>query len=222
MAEWYPKELPASQRLARYAEHFQLVEVNSTFYRLPEPKSTKSWCDQTPTVLFRCKAAQTPVRHSTKPELLPVDLRSKVAVPTGKVELTEQAEAIVVRRFLQGVAPLRDCGKLWKTLFQLSPGFSPRHNRLTELDHLLQCLEGFKVAIELRNRGWAAEDKLKATKQFFSKRKITFVMVDAPVDPHFTILPNIDLVTNHELAYLRAHGRNREGLHPATYGGRPV
>jgi len=106
-------------------------------------------------------------------------------------------------------------------ILQLSPGFRPRHNQLTELDHLLECLEGFKVAIELRNRGWAAENQLPATRQFFSKRRITFVMVDAPADPHFTILPNIDLVTSHELAYLRAHGRNAEGyIRQRTVAGR--
>jgi uncharacterized protein YecE (DUF72 family) len=52
---------------------------------------------------------------------------------------------------------------------------------------------------------------LAATSAYFKGKKLTFVMVDGPNDPHFTILPPIDLVTNRQLAYLRAHGRNISG-----------
>ena len=37
MERWYPKKLPAGDRLSWYAQHFDLVEVNSTFYSAPEP-----------------------------------------------------------------------------------------------------------------------------------------------------------------------------------------
>ena len=48
VADWYPKGLPASERLGWYAEHLNLVELNSSFYAIPKPEAVESWCRQTP------------------------------------------------------------------------------------------------------------------------------------------------------------------------------
>ena len=48
VARWYPKKLRAADRLAWYAEHFNLVEVNSSFYAVPARAQVKKWCEQTP------------------------------------------------------------------------------------------------------------------------------------------------------------------------------
>jgi uncharacterized protein YecE (DUF72 family) len=45
---FYPRDLPQSQWLARYAETFDTVEANSTFYRLPEVDTFAAWREQTP------------------------------------------------------------------------------------------------------------------------------------------------------------------------------
>src|ERR1700680_4269438 len=45
---WYPKKSPASDRLAWYAQHFEMVEVNSTFYALPDARMVERWCRKTP------------------------------------------------------------------------------------------------------------------------------------------------------------------------------
>ena len=45
---WYPKKMPAGERLAWYAQHFEMVEVNSTFYSAPEPRMVERWCRSTP------------------------------------------------------------------------------------------------------------------------------------------------------------------------------
>jgi uncharacterized protein YecE (DUF72 family) len=154
VADWYPRSVPASQRLAWYAEHFSLVEVNSTFYRLPEAPIVRKWCDQTPDeFVFDVKIHRLLSRHSTKPELLPAALRSGVTVTKGRVELTPRLEKDVAQLFLKGVAPLEERGKLGALLLQLSPGFSPRHNELSELDHLIELFQGYQLAVELRNRG---------------------------------------------------------------------
>jgi uncharacterized protein YecE (DUF72 family) len=68
-----------------------------------------------------------------------------------------------------------------------------------------------RVGIELRNRGWVSEERLSDTERFFRVREICFVTVDGPDDPHFTVMPSIDLVSSDKLAYMRAHGRNAEG-----------
>ena len=45
---FYPADLPASQWLERYASSFDTVEVNNTFYRLPEASTFAAWRCQTP------------------------------------------------------------------------------------------------------------------------------------------------------------------------------
>ncbi|HSU53017.1 MAG TPA: DUF72 domain-containing protein [Candidatus Dormibacteraeota bacterium] len=209
---WYPPKLPASQRLVWYAEHFNLVEVNSTFYRVPEARLVKSWANQTPPgFIFDIKLHRLLSRHSTKVELLPPAIRPKAVVLKGRVQLTSKIEKAVADAFLRGIEPLRGAGKLGALLLQLSPEFSPRNHHLEELDHIAELLRGYRLAIELRNAGWLADERIAETKTFFTKRHLTFVMVDGPADPHFMVLPSIDLVTNRQLSYFRAHGRNASG-----------
>lgn len=209
VAHWYPADLPAKDRLRWYAEHFNLVEVNSTFYRVPEARAVTAWCEQTPPgFIFDVKLHRFLSRHSTGPELLPPEIRSKAVLKGKRVQITPGLEKEVARRFLKGIEPLKTAGKLGALLLQLSPGFGPRHNGLEELEHIIELFHGYRLAFELRNRGWVTPEHLAETKAFFKRHRVAFVMVDAPEDPHFTIMANIDLVTTPRLAYLRAHGRN--------------
>jgi uncharacterized protein YecE (DUF72 family) len=67
---WYPKKMPASERLGWYAEHFELVEVNSTFYSVPEPRMVERWCAATPDdFTFDVKLHQLFSFHSTPAKL---------------------------------------------------------------------------------------------------------------------------------------------------------
>jgi uncharacterized protein YecE (DUF72 family) len=219
---WYPSKLPASRRLQWYAEHFNMVEVNSTFYRIPDAKLVRGWCDQTPEgFVFDVKLHRFLSRHSTQLEMLPPQLRPKAEVNRGRVQLTARLEKEITKQFLAGIEPFQERGKLGALLLQLSPGFGPRDHELSELDSLLDLLSSHRVAVELRNRGWVSDKMLKATRKFFEDRGITFVMVDGPNDPHFMILPSIDLVTSPDLGYLRAHGRNAPGyIRKRTVAGR--
>ena len=56
---FYPPRLPASRWLEFYAERFDTVEVNSTFYRLPRVDAVARWLEQTPAdFLFSVKASR--------------------------------------------------------------------------------------------------------------------------------------------------------------------
>jgi uncharacterized protein YecE (DUF72 family) len=56
---FYPRDLPASRWLAYYAETFDTVEVNNTFYRLPESSTFETWRKQTSsTFLMAVKASR--------------------------------------------------------------------------------------------------------------------------------------------------------------------
>ena len=208
---WYPKKMPAHERLGWYAEQFEMVEVNSTFYSVPEPRMVQRWCAGTPDKFtFDVKLHQLLSRHSTPAKLLPPDLQSRAELDAkGKVKLTPEIEEAVTRAFLRSVDILDGHGKLGVLLLQLSPAFSPKKHKLEELDQLLAATRGYRVAVELRNRNWAVGDQLKSTIQFLNEHKAAFVNVDAPRGDHFTIMPSdVDEVTNPEVTYLRLHGRD--------------
>jgi len=208
---WYPKKMRAGDRLGWYAQQFGMVEVNSTFYSVPEPRLVERWCRTTPEKFtFDVKLHQALSRHSTPAKYLPPNLQSRAEVDAkGKLKLTPDLEEAVVDAFQPSLSILRSARKLGVLLLQLSPAFSPRKHQLGELDHLIELLRDYRLAIELRNRNWVVGDQLGATSDFFRVRNVSFVNVDAPASDHFTIMPaELNEITNRHLAYLRLHGRN--------------
>ncbi|HEX5324046.1 MAG TPA: DUF72 domain-containing protein, partial [Capsulimonadaceae bacterium] len=210
--DWYPKDLPKSQLLPWYAEHFPYVEVNSTFYHVPEPRTLEHWARQTPgNFTFDLKLHKLLSHHSTKPDDLPEELRYLVAETAKRVERTPELEQALLRLTLDAVAPLASAGKLGAFLLQMSPSFRPKYHSLDELLPVRESLVGTPLALELRNRDWISAEIAPKVFDFCEDHAITLVMVDAPETSHFMALPEFEAVTNPKLAYLRLHGRNAEG-----------
>jgi uncharacterized protein YecE (DUF72 family) len=147
-----------------------------------------------------------------KAELLLPDIRVKVETKNGVVQPTRESEKVIVERLLRELKPLEEAGKLGAFLLQMSPAFSPRQNALSELDGLWDLFRSYEIAVELRNRHWMSGDEFERTVDYFTDRKITLVLLDAPESEHFTITPAFDVITNPTLGYFRAHGRNAEGF----------
>ena len=208
--DWYPPKLPAAARLGWYAEHFDYVEVNSTFYAIPLRRVVERWNSETPArFLFDVKLHGLLSRHVVKLISLPPDIRRFArSNPGGNLMVTPELERVVTERILEEIEPLSSAGKLGAFLLQLSPSFSPRKHKLDELDHLTSLLRDWRLAIELRNRNWLTDAHRDATLQFFRSRQLTLVLVDAPQSEHFTVMQTENQITNPKLAYLRLHGRN--------------
>ena len=208
---WYPKKLGAYERLGWYAQHFEMVEVNSTFYSVPDLRMVERWCAATPDgFTFNVKLHQLFSFHSTAAKLLPPDLQKRAKIDDkGKVKLTPELAETMIELFLRSMSILREAGKLGAFLLQLSPAFSPRRHNLEELELLIDMLRDYQLAIEFRNRNWVIGEQLRETIEFLKGHRVIFVNVDAPAAEHFTIMPsNLDESTNPSLAYLRLHGRN--------------
>jgi len=203
--------MPAGERLGWYAQHFDLVEVNSTFYSVPEPRMVERWCAATPNeFMFDVKLHQLFSYHSTPAKLLPPDLQRRAETDAkGNAKSTPDLQEALLKTFLRPMSILRSAGKLGVLLLQLSPAFSPRKYKLNELEPLIEMLGDYDLAIEFRNRNWAVGGQLESTIDFVRKHRAIFVNVDAPESDHFTVMPSdVDEVTNSEAAYLRLHGRN--------------
>ena len=208
---WYPKKMPAGERLRWYAQHFELVEVNSTFYSVPETRMVERWCAATPgDFTFDVKLHQLFSFHSTPAKLLPPELQRRAETDErGNVKSTADLQEALLKTFLRSISIFRNAGKLGVLLLQLSPAFSPRKHQLSELQPLIETLGDYDIAIEFRNRNWAVGDQLDSTIGFVRKHRAIFVNVDAPPSDHFTVMPSdVEEVTNPKAAYLRLHGRN--------------
>jgi uncharacterized protein YecE (DUF72 family) len=213
IAEWYPAGLPAGERLPWYAERFEAVEVNATWYALPAEHTTAHWDEQTPDgFTFDVKLHRLLSRHGGRVDSLPPDLREEAEFASrGRVRLTPRLEAALIERTLEGVEPLARPGKLGAFLLQLSPSFEPRKHVLSELDALVDRLAPHPVAVEFRHRAWLRGEQLERTLGHLDAIGAVFVCVDAPRGRQVTLLPPVDAITDRRLAYFRAHGRNAEG-----------
>ncbi|HEY3367097.1 MAG TPA: DUF72 domain-containing protein [Symbiobacteriaceae bacterium] len=188
--EYYPKGLPAGERLAYYARHFSIVEVDSSFYHLQPPKWYASWADKTPRdFVFNVKAYGAMTRHHREPR-------------PGEEDLTE-----VFRRFAGSVEPLRESGKLKALHFQFPPWFTCN----TENQEWVQyCREFFAedvVAVEFRHASWFAGSGQDETLAFLRRIRAVNVICDEPQIGSGTV-PAVVAVTDPRLAIVRFHGRN--------------
>ena len=211
--EWYPPGMPARDRLGWYAQRFEAVELNSSFYAVPDPGTVARWAEGTPDgFTFDVKLHRLLSRHAADLKSLPPSLRESAETQgRGKVVLTPRIEAAVVEAILEAIAPLERAGKLGAFLLQLTPAFAPRDHDLDELESVVDRLAPHTVAIELRNRGWVRDKRVEQTLGWMEDHGAAWVAVDAPPGDHVPIMPAIDAVTNPKLAYIRMHGRNTEG-----------
>jgi uncharacterized protein YecE (DUF72 family) len=210
---WYPKGLSPKGRLPFYAERFDAVELNSSFYAIPAESTVEGWAKTTPDGFrFDVKLHKLLSHHAAQLKELPTDLRDGVETNNrGRVLLDAALVDEMVRRTAEAFRSLADAGKLGAYLLQLSPAFDPRRNDLDELEPVIEGLSPKPVAVEFRRRSWASSKRLEGVLDWLSAHDAAFVCVDTPPGDHVPIFPPIDAVTNDALAYMRCHGRNTEG-----------
>lgn len=188
--------------LAYYAEHFDTVEVNASFYRLPDPGVTRKWAQRTPAQFdFAMKLFQ----KFTHPSMY--HKSSKAGVPP---ELDTAAVPAVslgdVDAFKAAIDPLAQSGKLGVLLAQFPPSFRDSPDTRAYLVWLLQAFKGYPVAVELRHRSWS--DRVTETLALLNELDAAWAQIDEPKF-RFSIRQNL-LPNLRGLYYLRLHGRNAE------------
>ena len=203
---WYPDGVPAQGRLRHYADRFDVVEANSTYYRLPEERLVERWAGMLPDgFVMHAKAFGLMTRHPVKSQALPPDLRGEASVDDrGRVERpSRELRAEVFRRFLAALEPLRAAGKLGGILMQFPPYVVPKPASYEYLEWAKEQLAGHEMLVELRHKAWFEQPD--ETLSFLETRGMTYVTVDAPPD----VIPLVVGRTS-GTAYVRFHGRNRD------------
>lgn len=174
-----------------YAEHFDTVEVNSSFYRIPSATTCQSWARRTPPNFeFALKLFQ----KFTHPEMFhkatgadPLDL--------GRAD---------VDAFRTAIDPLAAAGKLGALLAQFPASFKNEPNTRGYLEWLLEQFSDYPVAVELRHRSWS--DDPGETMTLLGDYGAAWTQIDEPkfrLSIRQNLLPNVKT-----FYYLRLHGRN--------------
>jgi uncharacterized protein YecE (DUF72 family) len=160
----YPEGCPKRLWLERYAESFDTVEVNSTFYGAPKRKTAEHWAEQVPEgFLFACKMSRY-VTHSKR-------------LADSSAKNFKLADGI--KRFAEPLEPLAAAGKLGPVLWQLPPNFKRDDARL---EAALDNLTPGRHCFEFRHPSWFAEPVYEALRA----RDVALVIADDPELPFAT------------------------------------
>lgn len=152
---FYPCDLPPGRWLRYVASRFNTVEVNVTFYRVPEERQLRNWAWETPRdFVFAIKAP-------------------KVITHERGLEETEEE----LRDFLKSVEALgRKKGPI---LFQLPASFTP--SKMPILEKFLSSLSKGAYAVEVRGRSWAR--RLDELIRLLERYNVAYVINDNPELP---------------------------------------
>ena len=214
---WYPPAAKSPEdRLRYYAERFPIVEVDSTYYAIPQERNPEAWVERTPPeFVFDVKAYSLFTGHGAAVKALPKELREALPDELQQKknvylkDLPEEISGELWRRWNDVLLPLDSAGKLGTVLFQFPPWFGPnRANR----DQILQAEERlgqYQMAVEFRNGAWMRElDDQEKTLAFLREHHIPYVCVDEPQGFKSSVPPV--LAATSPVALLRMHGHNGE------------
>jgi uncharacterized protein YecE (DUF72 family) len=202
--------------LSFYAEHFNTVEVNSTFYGQPRAEVCRKWAARTPDDFeFSVKLYQKfthpgmykkALAQSLSRSAGPDRLDFGAAPERGALEALGRPNQADLDEFRRGIEPLAAKGKLGILLAQFPPSFKDLPASRERLGALLRAFADYPVAVELRHRSWS--DQMGETLELLNPFKAAWVQIDEPKF-RFSIrqnyLPNIE-----GSYYMRLHGRNAE------------
>ena len=195
-----------------YAEHFDTVEVNSSFYGQPRPEVTRAWVGRTPPGFeFSLKLYQ----KFTHPRMFRDAALKRApgaarAFPVSRnglapfLDLLAQVTQSDIDEFRAGIDPLAEAGRLGALLAQFPPSFKDSPAARDYLGQLLRAFGDYPIAVELRHRSWS--DAIADTLTMLNGFGAAWVQIDEPKF-RFSIrqnyLPNVT-----GFYYMRLHGRN--------------
>jgi uncharacterized protein YecE (DUF72 family) len=182
--DWIGTVYPPSgkvDQLLYIAHRFDMIELNSSFYRVPGERLVRSWASRLSDIEdfeFSVKVFQgfTHQRNGSRDE---------------------------ARRFISAFAPLESDGRIAAFLLQFPWSFRNTPENRKWIESLGEWFRGQPVAVELRHGSWDNE----ATLELLRDSQFAFCNIDQPVIRDS--IPPTAYVTNDSLAYIRLHGRNK-------------
>ena len=156
------------------------IEINSTFYRPPDEKNSKAWCENTKE---RADFFFTAKLH-------------RDFTHEGKIDPE------MVKTFHTGLQPMLEAGKLKNLLAQFSFAFTNTEENRQQLSMIVENFsDNFKIAVEVRHKSWQSSDAM----EFLEQLGVTVCNLDYPVAKNSFDMQDC---TIGKFGYFRMHGRN--------------
>ena len=179
-----------ANELEYYSQFFNTVEINSSFYRPPNPGYVDNWVRRTPPdFLFAVKLWQ----KFTHPKMYEAATGEAAVISRNDVDL-----------FHHSLEPLYKSGKLGALLAQFPPSFKNDRYGQQILSAVTRTFGRYRLAVELRHRSWSDDAH---TAELLKEHNVAWVQIDEPKFPS-SIAAGIPLTA--DMAYFRFHGRNKE------------
>jgi uncharacterized protein YecE (DUF72 family) len=178
---FYPEDMPADEYLSYYAGRFNALELNFSYYRMPEAAQSERMLEK-------------------------ADGRIEFTIKAGRRlthEITEDSIAVFLPLFLKGISPFIQEGRLGAVLLQFPQSFHYTPENRFYLKSLIDALSYLPVAVEFRHKEWLRDSVFRKLEELGA----AFVCVDEPTLP--SLVPSVVIATS-GIGYIRFHGRNKK------------
>lgn len=187
----YSEVTSARDKLFDYSGHFPVVEVDTSFYAIPNRVNVEKWCNETPeNFQFVLKAYQGMTGHLR--DDLPYETRNDM-----------------FNAFIECADSFQQHGKLAMILVQFPPWFDCSAKNVQYIRYVKQQLARFPIAIEFRNQTWYAGEVRERTLEFLQEQNLIHTVCDEPQAGSGSV-PLVPAATSNKVL-LRIHGRNIHG-----------
>ncbi|MHB0857373.1 MAG: DUF72 domain-containing protein [Anaerolineae bacterium] len=184
---FYPDDLPKNEQISYYAQHFPLVELDATFYRMMPTRNFHLWAERTPEgFLFDVKPFRRLTWH----------------------DRNNAPDADAMAAFRESLQPLREAGKLGALNFQFPPWYAYKDTNVEYLERVREAFDDH-IAVEFRHRSWLEGEHVQAVLEALRRNDLALTVVDEPQLGSGSV-PTVLEVTQPDLATVRFHGRNYE------------
>lgn len=176
--------------LEYYSLFFNTVEINSSFYRPPNPGYVYNWARRVPEgFLFTVKLWQ----KFTHPRMY--------EEATGDSAVISQQD---VDQFSHSLEPLVKSGKLGALLAQFPPSFKNGGYGQQILNAVINAFGRYRLTVELRHRSWSDDEN---TARLLRENNVSWAHID---EPKFQSSVASEVPRTSDMSYFRFHGRNKE------------
>lgn len=184
IGKFYPEDIPKNRLLQYYSTYFRTVEVNFSYYIMPNRYTLSAIARNVPRDFVFTIKLNSVFTHQK-------DLLN----PYLEVPLKERDE------FLRAVEVMRSEGKVDTLLAQFPQSFRFSTRNLEYITKLGRAFSGFNLAVEFRSKDWYNG----VVYEVFKRENLTFVSVDEPEIP---VLPPRELIVTNRIGYIRLHSRD--------------
>jgi len=210
-----PSAHDAESRLRYYASLFPLVEVDSSYYAIPDAATARAWAERTPDgFTFDVKAFSLFTEHPAVVARLPKEVREEL--PAGlhdkRAVYRKDVPGELVDRcwqaFMDALYPLEGAARLGVIVFQFPKWVFPNRRTVRYLEELRERLGHHRAAVEFRSDTWLKPEGREETLAVLGDLDFSYICIDGPQGFRSSI-PPIALATN-DTGFVRFHGRNTD------------